>query len=63
VSNANEDFPLPLSPVKTISLCKGISNDIFFKLCTLAPSIIIFSLAIFSTPNQKNLICKINKIM
>src|SRR3990167_8894988 len=37
VSNAREDFPLPESPVKTTILLRGISTEIFFRLCVRAP--------------------------
>src|SRR6056297_3503980 len=33
VSKANEDFPLPLTPVITVSLFMGILTSISFKLC------------------------------
>ena len=32
VSKANDDFPLPETPVITTSLFRGISKSIFFKL-------------------------------
>ena len=44
VLNANDDFPDPETPDITVILFFGISNDIFFKLCNLAPVIMIFSL-------------------
>ena len=37
MSNAKDDLPLPLKPVITTSLSRGISTVIFFKLCCLAP--------------------------
>ena len=37
VSKARDDFPLPLKPVKTINLFRGILRSMFFKLCSLAP--------------------------
>src|SRR3989339_1026726 len=43
VSNAKEDFPEPESPVKTISLLRGISRLTFFRLCSRAPLTIMFS--------------------
>src|SRR3990167_3858427 len=46
VSNANEDFPDPDSPVNTTSLSRGIVIVISLRLCTRAPLITIFSLAI-----------------
>jgi hypothetical protein len=39
----SEDFPEPETPVTTMSLLRGISTDIFFRLCTLAPLIYILS--------------------
>ena len=41
VSKASEDLPDPLKPVITVSLLRGISTLIFFKLCSLAPIILI----------------------
>src|SRR5438477_9233620 len=37
VSKARLDFPEPESPVTTISLLRGISTDMFLRLCTRAP--------------------------
>src|SRR4051794_17419410 len=37
VSKARLDFPDPDSPVTTISLSRGISTEMFFKLWTRAP--------------------------
>src|SRR5262249_13924851 len=37
VSNARLDLPEPESPVTTISLSRGISTEMFFRLCTRAP--------------------------
>src|ERR1700704_2151722 len=37
VSKAKLDLPEPDSPVTTISLSRGISTDMFFRLCTRAP--------------------------
>ena len=34
-----EDFPLPLRPVITTSLLRGIETSMFLRLCTLAPNI------------------------
>jgi hypothetical protein len=39
----SEDFPDPETPVTTINLFRGISTEMFFKLCTLAPLINILS--------------------
>ena len=37
VSNARLDLPDPESPVTTTSLSRGISTEIFLRLCTRAP--------------------------
>src|SRR6187200_814293 len=37
VSNARLDLPEPESPVTTISLSRGISTEMFLRLCTRAP--------------------------
>src|SRR3954454_3159417 len=37
VSKARLDFPEPESPVTTMSLSRGISTEMFFRLCTRAP--------------------------
>src|ERR671919_1516451 len=37
VSKANDDFPEPESPVKTINLLRGSSTVRFFRLCSRAP--------------------------
>src|SRR5438270_9933439 len=37
VSKARLDLPEPERPVTTMSLSRGISTDMFFKLCTRAP--------------------------
>ena len=42
VSNASDDLPDPDNPVSTVKLSLGISTSIFFRLCSLAPLIIIF---------------------
>ena len=36
-TQARDDFPLPLRPVKTTNAFLGSSTSIFFKLCSLAP--------------------------
>src|SRR3990167_10116022 len=41
VSNARDDFPEPESPVNTTILLRGISTEIFFRLCVRAPLIMI----------------------
>lgn len=38
VSKASDDLPLPLSPVITVSLLRGMLTLRFFRLCTRAPS-------------------------
>ena len=45
VSNANDDLPLPLSPVITVRLLRGISASIFLRLCTRAPYTLIYSVS------------------
>src|SRR3990172_10884591 len=47
VSKAKEDLPEPERPVNTISLLRGNSSDIFFRLCSRAPFMIILSLMFF----------------
>jgi hypothetical protein len=47
VSKAKDDFPEPERPVITINLSFGISNEMFFKLCSFAPLITIFLSIIF----------------
>src|SRR5438552_5018966 len=37
VSNARLDLPEPESPVTTMSLSRGISTEMFLRLCTRAP--------------------------
>src|SRR5271165_4482858 len=37
VSNARLDLPEPDSPVTTMSLSRGISTEMFLRLCTRAP--------------------------
>src|SRR5579863_10074031 len=37
VSKARLDLPEPESPVTTISLSRGISTEMFLRLCTRAP--------------------------
>ena len=49
MSFINVDFPLPDTPVTTINLLRGIDTFIFFRLCSLAPLIIILSFIIFFT--------------
>src|SRR5436305_3213999 len=46
VSKASEDLPEPESPVKTISLSRGIERVTFLRLCSRAPRIVIWSVGI-----------------
>ena len=46
VSNASDDFPEPLSPVITVSVFRGISTLMFFRLCWRAPRTVMFLMAI-----------------
>src|SRR6266496_335366 len=41
VSKASEDLPDPLRPVITVSVLRGISTSIFFRLCWRAPCTVI----------------------
>src|SRR5882762_385067 len=45
VSKASEDFPEPLSPVMTVKLFRGISTEMFFKLCWRAPRTVMLLIA------------------
>src|SRR3972149_5429902 len=45
VSNAREDFPEPEMPEMTTSLSRGISTEMFFRLCWRAPMTTILSCA------------------
>src|SRR5262249_15416244 len=42
VSKASEDFPEPLRPVITVKVLRGISTEMFFRLCWRAPLTVIF---------------------
>src|ERR1700744_6616729 len=42
VSKASEDLPEPESPVITVSVSRGISTSIFFRLCSRAPRMEMF---------------------
>src|SRR6056297_1770455 len=44
ISCISVDLPEPETPVKQTKRRKGISTSIFFKLCSLAPVILIFGL-------------------
>src|SRR5438128_3073184 len=46
VSNASDDLPDPDSPVKTISLSRGMDRVTFFRLCSRAPRMVIWSVGI-----------------
>ena len=52
VSNANEDFPLPLNPVITVRLLRGMLTSIFFRLWTFAPIISILSLSFINNKSS-----------
>src|SRR5450759_1928271 len=43
VSKASELFPEPLRPVITVSLLRGISTSMFFRLCWRAPCTVMRS--------------------
>src|SRR3954470_10665776 len=45
VSKASEDLPDPLSPVITVSVLRGISTLMFFRLCWRAPRTVMFLMA------------------
>src|SRR5258708_26966628 len=44
VSKASEDLPEPERPVNTTSLSRGIDSVTFFRLCSRAPRIVIWSM-------------------
>src|SRR6478752_7691469 len=46
VSKASDDLPDPLSPVITVSVLRGISTEMFFKLCWRAPRTVMLLIAI-----------------
>ena len=46
VSKARDYFPDPERPVRTTSSFLGMSTDTFFRLCSLAPRILIYCFAI-----------------
>src|SRR6266545_274244 len=51
VSNARLDLPEPESPVTTISRSRGISSEMFFRLCTRAPfTAMVVRAAAFAAP-------------
>src|SRR3954464_15818858 len=45
VSKASDDLPEPLSPVMTVKVLRGISTEMFFKLCWRAPRTVILLIA------------------
>src|SRR5262249_28081258 len=45
VSKASEDFPEPLRPVITVKVLRGISTEMFFRLCWRAPLTVILLMA------------------
>src|SRR5215467_13382097 len=45
VSKASDDLPEPLRPVITVSVLRGISTEMFFKLCWRAPRTVILLIA------------------
>src|SRR5579859_3397726 len=45
VSKASEDLPEPLSPVITVKVLRGISTEMFFKLCWRAPRTVMLLIA------------------
>src|SRR6266576_1623279 len=45
VSKAREDLPEPLKPVITVSVLRGISTSMFFRLCWRAPRTVILVMA------------------
>src|SRR5258707_4614798 len=44
VSKARDDLPEPDSPVNTTSLSRGFDSVTFFRLCSRAPRMVIWSL-------------------
>src|SRR5215831_17566499 len=54
VSNASDDLPEPLSPVMTVKVLRGISTEMFFKLCWRAPRTVMLLIAM----DLINLVCK-----
>src|SRR5215467_12382050 len=50
VSKASDDLPEPLSPVITVSVLRGISTEIFFKLCWRAPRTVMLLIAMGPLP-------------
>src|SRR5438105_2652289 len=50
VSNARLDLPEPESPVTTMRLSRGISSEMFLRLCTRAPCTAIVVRAVARGP-------------
>src|SRR5215471_10983958 len=48
VSNASDDLPDPLSPVITVRVLRGISTEMFLRLCWRAPRTVILLMAMES---------------
>ena len=57
VSKAREDFPDPESPVRTTSSLRGISTEIFLRLCSFAPRILIYCFAMYRAPVFIEFLC------
>ena len=49
VSNASDDFPDPETPLTTVSLPWGMSQEMFFRLCVRAPRMTMASFDEFSS--------------
>src|SRR6266550_197556 len=49
VSKASDDLPDPDRPVKTTSLSRGMDSVTFFRLCSRAPRMVIWSVGIWGT--------------
>src|SRR6266852_326380 len=45
VSKASDDLPDPLSPVITVRVLRGISTEMFFRLCWRAPRTVMLLMA------------------
>ena len=41
VSKARDDLPEPLNPVMTVRVLRGISTEMFLRLCWRAPRTVI----------------------
>src|SRR5215510_2357091 len=58
VSNASDDLPDPLRPVMTVSVFRGISTSIFFRLCWRAPCTVIRSSIVGYAKGRRNFYCR-----